>query len=406
MEMSWWIGLALFLLTAGFAKLSTVALNRLLAHPYPKWVMAIAEIIQLSIMPLYAWLLFCEFGGGRFQRRFETLSWGAIDPLTMILVSVGVFGFGLLVSSTMIYQTYRPPSCQLAEESQVIDFRKTDGDQSWRTTLVGPRPMRRIALLPGNEQFTLEVSTKTFSLPRLPLQWDGLSIVQLADSHFRGAVTRKYFEAVCEQAMALKPDLFVFTGDLLDDLSLLDWFPETLGRLKAPLGQYFILGNHDWYIDAFAIREEFVRHGWIDLSSRSLELKPARSGPAIVLAGDETPWMGSHPNFFPEQKHSFRILLSHTPDNVDWAREQGVDLVLAGHTHGGQIRLPILGPVYSPSRFDCRFASGVFWLDPTLLYVSRGLSGREPVRYLCVPELNKLVLKSNIPHDQDELLTT
>ena len=68
--------------------------------------------------------------------------------------------------------------------------------------------------------------------------------------------------------------------------------------------------------------------------------------------------------------------------------------MLAGHTHGGQIRLPLLGPVYSPSRFGCRFASGAFWLEPTLMYVSRGLSGREPIRYLCVPELTKLVLRS------------
>ncbi|MBC7924460.1 MAG: hypothetical protein H7039_02280 [Bryobacteraceae bacterium] len=112
----------------------------------------------------------------------------------------------------------------------------------------------------------------------------------------------------------------------------------------------------------------------------------------VVLCGDETPWMGTHPDLSSVSTESFRILLSHTPDNITWARQQRIDLMLSGHTHGGQIRLPILGPIYSPSRFGCRYSAGVFWLAPTLLHVSRGLSGREPIRYNCPPELTKLVL--------------
>lgn len=247
--------------------------------------------------------------------------------------------------------------------------------------------------LPGNEQFTLEVNTKTYSLPRLPPEWDGLSIVHLADTHFTGAVTRGYFEAVCEQARELKPDLFVFTGDLLDDITLVDWIPQTFGSLHAPLGEYFVLGNHDSYVDHTRIRGELDRRGWIDLSSRFVELSSPGAEPSIVLAGDESPWMGTHPDLSQVSEERFRILLSHTPDNIDWARKQKVDLMLAGHTHGGQICLPVLGPVYSPSHFGCRFASGVFWLNPTLMSVC-AISGREPIRYRCRPELTKLVLRS------------
>ena len=83
-------------------------------------------------------------------------------------------------------------------------------------------------------------------------------------------------------------------------------------------------------------------------------------------------------------------------DRVNWARENNIRLMLAGHTHGGQIQLPILGPVYSPSRFGCRFASGVFWLDPTLMYVSRGISGKEPIRYNCRPEVTQLKLLRSV----------
>jgi predicted MPP superfamily phosphohydrolase len=130
------------------------------------------------------------------------------------------------------------------------------------------------------------------------------------------------------------------------------------------------------------------------VAGRSIRIDSPNGQSSILVAGDETPWMGQHPAVTTEPHDCFRILLSHTPDNITWARANDFDLMLAGHTHGGQIRLPALGPVYSPSVFDCRFASGVFWLDPTLLHVSRGLSGREPVRYLCRPELTKLTIRN------------
>ena len=390
-----------FLLTAGYAKLSSMILNRLIAIPLPALSHKIFEIIQLFSMPAYALILLMTL---YFRvAGFDGLNWQAMTSGEWILIFVGAIGFGFLVQSTIVFQGYRPPYCEIACDSQIFDFRtsqaaivseKTTAPDDWHATLLGPGPRRNVALLPGNQQFSLEVSTKTYSLPRLPQAWDGLSIVLIADTHFRGAVTRRYFELVCEHARALEPDLFVFSGDLFDDMALLDWLEPTLGRLKAPLGQYFVLGNHDWYLDPNVVRHEYERHGWIDLSSRCIELHKGESVPPIVIAGDETPWMGKHPDLSQVSPDTFRILLSHVPDNIMWARKQKIDLMLAGHTHGGQIRLPLLGPVYAPSLYGCRFASGVFWLDSTLLYVSRGLSGREPFRYNCVPELTKLVLRS------------
>ena len=104
--------------------------------------------------------------------------------------------------------------------------------------------------------------------------------------------------------------------------------------------------------------------------------------------------MGSHPDFSSAPEDAFRVLLIHTPDNLPWAKQQQVDVMLSGHNHGGQVVLPIIGPVYSPSRFGVRYAGGVFWEDPTLLYVSRGISSRHPLRFRCLPELTKLVLES------------
>jgi predicted MPP superfamily phosphohydrolase len=390
--MSWWIFCLTFFLTAGFAKLLTAVLNRLQSIPQPKWLLVIFVILHFLMMPCYAGLLVASLlNEGLWLSDRPGLG---LTSFEAILIFPGVMGFVLLVLSTVNFQRYRPPKREISNESRLVDFRQSVAGKTWQQRLIGQGKMRRLAFLPGNEQFTLEVSTKTYLLPRLPKEWDGLSIVHLADTHFLGAVSKDYFEAVCEQAIALKPDLFVFTGDLLDNLTLLDWVPDTFGRLQAPFGQYFILGNHDWYLDASRIRAAFEQQGWIDLSSRYIELASPKSGPPIVLAGDETPWMGTHPDLSQTASESFRILLSHTPDNFPWAQNEGIDLMLAGHTHGGQIRLPLLGPIYSPSRFGCQFASGVFWREPTLMSVSRGISGREPIRIRCVPELTKLVLKT------------
>lgn len=383
----------LFLLTAGFLKLATIILNRWLALRHPKWLIGASEVFQFSLIPLYIWFTASELNRVRTQQQFDAMNLLSLSPLGMLLVAVGGVGLIGLVVSTVAYQRYRPPARQISTVSEIIDFKQREGDPKWKETLVGPRPMRRVALLPGNEQFLLEVNTKTLICPRLPHEWDGLSIVHLADTHFRGGVSQQYFDAVFEEAAKLQPDLFVFTGDLLDDTNLCSWIASTFGRLEAPLGKFFILGNHDSYDDPAAVRAELLKKQWTDLSGRVQELAAPKRGSSIVIAGDETPWMGTHPPLSSEPNSVFRILVSHTPDNIPWARQQSVDLMLAGHTHGGQIRLPILGPVYSPSLFGCRFASGTFWLEPTLMHVSRGISGREPVRYLCRPELTKLILR-------------
>ena len=104
--------------------------------------------------------------------------------------------------------------------------------------------------------------------------------------------------------------------------------------------------------------------------------------------------MGPDPDLAGTPENAFRLLLSHTPDQIQRARADQIDLMLAGHNHGGQVRFPLFGPVYSPSVYGCRYASGVFWEAPTLLHVSRGLGGRHPLRINCRPEVTRIVLRS------------
>ncbi len=382
-----------FLLAAGFAKFMAIWINWVCSLRIARKLVIADKGLNLLLIGAYPLALLYGLGwhGAQFLRGGGATS---IEPLWWLPIGVGIFGLVALVHAAIRFRIYRPPACEVDVRSERLDLRTM---KSWRERFVGAGGiMRRIALLPGNEQFTIEVSTKTYRLPGLPATWDGLAIVHLSDLHFYHSVAKDYFKLVCEQAAKLQPDIYIFSGDLLDDVRRLDWLPETLGQLHAPLGQYFVLGNHDWYLDPVATRSELARLGWTDLAPHFASIgSPADSSATpLILCGDETPWMGEHADLTSAPQDAFRILVSHTPDNLEWARRHQIDLMLSGHTHGGQVRLPLLGPIYSPSRYGCRYASGVFWRDPTLLYVSRGISGKEPLRYNCPPEVTKLVLRS------------
>lgn len=254
--------------------------------------------------------------------------------------------------------------------------------------------------LPGNEMLRLEVSEYGIELPRLPAALDGLSIVQITDAHFTGWVDKGYFHELVDRANAMEPDLIAVTGDLIDKPRCIDWLAETFGRLRARWGVYFVLGNHDVLVDALRIRSALTGCGMVDLGGRWIE-QSVREVP-VVLAGNEVPWGKPAPDLAgaPAAASSggpLRIVLSHSPDQFGWGRRHAVDLMLAGHTHGGQVRLPGIGPILSPSIWGVRYASGLFYRPPTVLFVSRGVSGEFPIRFQCPPELPKIILHRPTP---------
>jgi predicted MPP superfamily phosphohydrolase len=262
---------------------------------------------------------------------------------------------------------------------------------------VGKWSTRLAAALPGNEICRLAMPVKTLRMASLPPELDGLSIVHLSDLHFTGQMSREYFDYVIDRANDMQGDLVVVTGDIVDKEACLDWIPATLGRLQAKHGVYFILGNHDRRIrDTARLRKILTGCGLVDVGGRAVGIEVP--GGEIHLAGNELPWFplrADNDRFKPQAREAsvFRVLLAHTPDQYLWARDRNYHLMLAGHCHGGQIRLPLLGPIVSPSRYGARYASGLFFETPTLLHVSRGLSGTHPLRYNCQPELAKLVLR-------------
>jgi predicted MPP superfamily phosphohydrolase len=307
---------------------------------------------------------------------------------TAVLAYLAVCGvIAISLPLIAVYRVLRNPSNRISQQSQTIDVAVELGFRP-----LGRGPYQLFTCLPGNQFLKLEVSDHEYWLPRLPQEWDGLSILHLSDLHFTGAIDRPFFEYVTCVAQGLPADLVVFTGDLLDREDLIDWLPATLGKLNAPLGCYFVLGNHDSYMkDPDEIRGRLENLGWHDATGPSKVIE--YRGRQLAICGSELPWMGCQPDMTSTPADAFRLFLSHTPDNIQWARQHRIDLMLAGHNHGGQVRLPLFGPIYSPSTYGAHFASGAFWEDPTLMYVSRGISGRHPLRWNCLPELTRLTLR-------------
>lgn len=264
-----------------------------------------------------------------------------------------------------------------------------------------PRPWygtRRAAMwgrFPGNEVLQIELNEKTLTCSRMAPELDGLTIAHLSDLHFTGRIRREFFELAAEETTALGADLIAITGDVLDRAVCSDWFYPVFDRLRAPLGVYCILGNHDkQFGNVEIVRKHLVDCGVTTLGGRWVEV--SMRGQRVLLAGNELPWLpAAEVSLAPEPaEHGLRLLLSHSPDQINWARRHAFDVMLAGHTHGGQIRLPLLGALLAPSRYGTRYACGTFNEPPTVMHVTRGLSALHCLRLRCRPEISKLTLRS------------
>lgn len=266
--------------------------------------------------------------------------------------------------------------------------------RSDRESLCQKNLTRLFAKLPGNGILEIHSERKSLCLPNWPDYLNGFRIGHISDLHFTGQLSRDFYRRAFEELLRLRPDMLVITGDIIDKAKCLPWIEELLSDLRAPHGCYFVLGNHDKRIfDPLVVRQAMARSGWEDLGSQIAEANI--HGQRILLAGHECPWFGHEPQLDAAGTDAFRLALAHSPDAIDWAQHQRVDLLLAGHTHGGQIRFPVIGPIVAPSWYGSQFASGVFYRKPTLMHVSRGLAGVHPLRYRCQPEIALLELYSS-----------
>ncbi|MEO1495709.1 MAG: metallophosphoesterase [Planctomycetota bacterium] len=250
--------------------------------------------------------------------------------------------------------------------------------------------VRRIARLPGNQLLRVAVEERELLLARLPSGWDGMRIAHLTDLHMAGRLGVEYFRAIVDRTNAWRPDFVFITGDIVEHPPQLDWVGPVLGGLDPSVASYFILGNHDEKVDCAELRTRLEAANIADVGSEPAIV--SERFPGLAITGDERPWFATVPPALPDAPLHLR--LAHTPDRFAAARRDGVDLMFAGHCHGGQVCFPVLGPLLCPSRHGVRYAAGTFRADGTVMHASRGTGSLFPLRYACPPELGLFTLRS------------
>ena len=247
----------------------------------------------------------------------------------------------------------------------------------------------------------LETTRQPIRLGRLPKAFEGFRIAQLSDIHIGPFMSEDEIRKYVEIANALKPDLTVLTGDFVTwDASTQQAAVNALAGLKAPYGVFGCLGNHEaWSNTENSITRLFGQAGFRIL----------RQARAPIVAGGETLNLigvdfQTHTRIARKGEHFVRqylegverlvqpgtvnILLSHNPNTFDRAAELGIDLSLAGHTHGGQVTLEFVSPALSPSRLITPYVRGWFGKGDSQLYVNRGIGTiGVPIRIDAPPEI-------------------
>jgi uncharacterized protein len=246
--------------------------------------------------------------------------------------------------------------------------------------------------LPGHDSFWLCLREWEVTVPGLPPSLDGFQIVQLSDLHFARCFERRFFERIVDLTCEWTADLLLLTGDIVEHDDVIEWIEPVLGRLEGRLGKFAVLGNHDHENRPRDVESELARSGFVVLEGRWTLVSDG--GPStIAIGGTSAPW-GPPLDPLAAPAADLRILLSHSPDLLYRARGWNADLMFSGHNHGGQIRLPLVGAVFMPSRYSRRFDRGFFRANGTLLYVNEGIAGKHPVRFGCPPEVSRFVLRS------------
>jgi predicted MPP superfamily phosphohydrolase len=226
------------------------------------------------------------------------------------------------------------------------------------------RSVRRERALISN----VVLSDECVSVPSLPAGPDGLRFLVVSDLHCNDNVKLEFIESAFAKLSNEKFDATLVLGDLSDRNRVLPELISAVAKLPNRYGIFYVRGNHDFEKGRQILIEDLAKRHSIKILSNTVHHIPELG---IELVGLEYP--PDHAKLPPKPEHTIRLGLTHTPDNIILFSRLGVDIVVAGHSHGGWFRLPLLGPLLVPSGLGRFLNKGWFRRGRTLMYVTSGL---------------------------------
>jgi uncharacterized protein len=370
------------------------------------WIISITALIILFILPLL---------------KLDNYSKGVRS--TVFAIIIGLFLAKLVASVFFLVDDIRRGIQWLVGK---LFFRGTEGEQieedkisrsvflSWLGIAVGGTMFTSLVYGFTNK-YNYKIRKLRLSYSNLPSSFKGLKIVQISDIHSGSFTNKSAVQKGVDKVLQLKPDLILFTGDLVNNRSdEMENFMDVFSQVKAPMGVYSTLGNHDYgdYVqwpskeakrqNLEYLKQIHARLGWRLLMNENVLLE--RNGEQIAVIGVEN-W--STKARFPKygdlakgykgtERIPFKILMSHDPSHWDGEvrpRYGDIDLMLAGHTHGMQFGVEIPGFKWSPVQYIYKQWAGLYEQGNQKLYVNRGFGFiGYPGRVGILPEITLIEL--------------
>ena len=233
---------------------------------------------------------------------------------------------------------------------------------------------------------TMGLTTKEYVIKDkdVPDNFDGLKIVHFSDLHYNRAISLNKVKSIVNEINDINPDIVVFTGDLIDRDAIIsdndyDELANILGNIKSKYGKYAVIGNHDYEKDKDGVIKVFHKADFKYLEN-SYEIIYNKENEKIFIGGlgnvtHNQEDISKMMEYFNDEgnKIDYKIILVHEPDIADnIVKDYKVNLILAGHSHNGQVRLPIIGAIYKPP-YAKNYYDNYYNLDGTNLYISSGI---------------------------------
>lgn len=243
-----------------------------------------------------------------------------------------------------------------------------------------------------------QINHVTLEFDDLPSELEGFRIVHLSDIHSGMFMTQNQIAEICDISNSLAPDLVAITGDFVDSaVSEIPAVSQEVGRLQAAYGVYGCLGNHDHYASATSVTSALRAQGLVMLNNEARVLNIGSEKLNILGIDDagRAPRNYARLDWAVQQAdpEAFSILLSHRPEQFELASEMGIQLTLAGHTHGGQIGGSFMGRSMYPIKMVHPYSKGLYEIGNHKLYVNVGVGMvGVPIR-IVRPEITEITLR-------------